>query len=188
MFIVVLCGCSVFKENTHQFENKNELVFFDINTNADQQTIFCDVNAKNNWSCPLITEKTPIKTKEALAESPVVRTIVAEKIDDVLFGFNESSLTDISKVRLISLLPLLMKGKITLKGYTDSIGSENYNINLSAERVVRVKEFLVETGIRSEMIEAKSFGECCFVAANENDESRALNRRVEIYIEQSRLE
>ncbi len=82
----------------------------------------------------------------------------------------------------------VMKGKITLKGYTDSIGSENYNINLSAERVVRVKEFLVETGIRSEMIEAKSFGECCFVAANENDESRALNRRVEIYIEQSRLE
>lgn len=53
---------------------------------------------------------------------------------------------------------------------------------------MRVKEFLVETGIRSEMIEAKSFGECCFVAANENDESRALNRRVEIYIEQSRLE
>ena len=189
MFIVVLCGCSVLKTNTHQFENKNELVFFDINTNSDQQTIFCDVNAKDNWSCPLISPKTPIIIREVKSERLLItQPIINKKLDNILFEFNQSDLLEIERVRLISLLPMLINSTINLHGYTDNVGDENFNNKLSMDRANHVKEFLIAIGVKAELIKTESFGECCFVASNDNDESRALNRRVEIYIEQSRLE
>ena len=35
-----------------------------------------------------------------------------------------------------------------------------------------------------EALETNGFGECCFIMPNDNDKSRSLNRRVEIYIEE----
>lgn len=36
----------------------------------------------------------------------------------------------------------------------------------------------------SSQIETNGLGECCFLMPNDNDKSRSLNRRVEIYIEE----
>lgn len=190
MFIVVLCGCSVINKSSIALSQKAELVFMDVNSNFSHQIVFCDVHKENHWSCPNPSIKTSIKIEEEPQHHKNdVESFSMIKIDNVLFDFDQSAMRNVDKVKLISALPTLSNTSIVLKAYTDEIGSENYNLNLSQERANHVKDFLIELGIKTQRIKTESFGKCCFVASNENDKSRALNRRVEIYAqEQSRLE
>ena len=71
--------------------------------------------------------------------------------------------------------------KIEIDGYTDNVGSSEYNLRLSKKRAEAVKEILVnEFLIRPSRIIVKGFGEKYPLAPNTTPESRALNRRVEI--------
>lgn len=72
--------------------------------------------------------------------------------------------------------------KIRIEGYTDSIGSEAYNLSLSENRAASVKGYLVEQGIDGDRILTIGFGEQYPVASNETEEGRAKNRRAEIKI------
>ena len=49
--------------------------------------------------------------------------------------------------------------KLSLGGYTDERGGNDYNQSLSELRVQRVKEFLVSQGIAAEKIDTAAFGE-----------------------------
>ena len=79
---------------------------------------------------------------------------------------------------------MLSGNRVVLSGYTDDIGTGDYNKNLAQERADSVKKFLIQTGIIPNLLETNGFGECCFIMPNDNDKSRSLNRRVEIYIEE----
>lgn len=72
--------------------------------------------------------------------------------------------------------------KIRIEGYTDSIGSEAYNLSLSENRAASVKGYLVDQGIDGDRILTIGFGEQYPVASNETEEGRAKNRRAEIKI------
>jgi OOP family OmpA-OmpF porin len=72
--------------------------------------------------------------------------------------------------------------KIRIEGYTDSIGSEAYNLSLSEKRAASVKGYLVDQGIDGDRILTIGFGEQYPVASNETEEGRAKNRRAEIKI------
>ena len=75
--------------------------------------------------------------------------------------------------------------KISLKGYTDSKGPDNYNVGLSKQRVNAVKEFLIANGIDNSRILIDALGEKNPVADNTSVNGRKLNRRVEVrFIEQ----
>jgi len=50
------------------------------------------------------------------------------------------------------------EAKLTLDGYTDERGGDDYNQSLSELRVQRVKEFLVSQGIAAEKIDTSAFG------------------------------
>ncbi|MCB0539684.1 MAG: OmpA family protein, partial [Bacteroidetes bacterium] len=67
-----------------------------------------------------------------------------------------------------------------LNGYTDNDGSDNYNINLSKERVQSVKNYLIDKGVSKNKIETGFFGEENPVNENLNEKQKTLNRRVEI--------
>lgn len=70
---------------------------------------------------------------------------------------------------------------IVVSGHADSTGTIEYNRNLSMNRAVAVKEYLVEQGgLSSERITVRSYGEEMPIASNDTDEGRAANRRVEI--------
>jgi len=70
---------------------------------------------------------------------------------------------------------------IVVSGHADSTGTMEYNRNLSMNRAVAVKEYLVEQGgLSSERITVRSYGEEMPIASNDTDEGRAANRRVEI--------
>jgi OOP family OmpA-OmpF porin len=67
-------------------------------------------------------------------------------------------------------------------GYTDSIGSDAYNLKLSQRRANAVKTYLVSRGIDANHIYAEGKGESNPVASNKTREGRAHNRRVEVEI------
>ena len=70
--------------------------------------------------------------------------------------------------------------KVVLKGYTDSTGTEAYNLKLSEKRAQAVAKYLEGKGVCEKRITAKGYGETDFVATNATAEGRAKNRRVEV--------
>jgi outer membrane protein OmpA-like peptidoglycan-associated protein len=73
--------------------------------------------------------------------------------------------------------------KIIVRGHTDSVGSDQFNLALSEKRAISVKETLVKTyGLDPKRIIAQGMGEAMPVADNGNFQGRQQNRRVEIII------
>jgi len=73
--------------------------------------------------------------------------------------------------------------KLVVQGYTDSQGSESYNMTLSKNRAESVRSFLTAHGISPDRITAEGFGPASPVADNGTAEGRANNRRVEIIVQ-----
>lgn len=67
-------------------------------------------------------------------------------------------------------------------GYTDSIGTEAYNMKLSQRRSDAVKQYLISKGVDADHIYAEGKGESNPIASNKTRDGRAHNRRVEIEI------
>ena len=70
--------------------------------------------------------------------------------------------------------------QIKIKGYTDSLGAYSYNIMISEQRANTIKNYLIAKGVTPLKIAAFGFGPQDFLAGNESEEGRRLNRRVEI--------
>ena len=107
---------------------------------------------------------------------------VAEENGVVLFDFDSATLTPAGEKTLAGYVNILKdgKGNITIVGYTDSIGSEEYNLGLSKRRAESAKAYFAKNGVCPKRITTKGAGETNFVASNETAKGRAQNRRVEI--------
>ena len=68
-------------------------------------------------------------------------------------------------------------------GYTDSTGSDTFNLRLSEERAEEVKKVLNERGVKDAQMLWKGFGEQNPVADNTSTSGRSKNRRVELKID-----
>ena len=73
-------------------------------------------------------------------------------------------------------------GTVLIEGYTDSVGSDDYNQALSSRRAESVQSYLVGQGIDRGRLTASGLGESAPVADNESAMGRQLNRRVEVII------
>ena len=72
--------------------------------------------------------------------------------------------------------------RVEITGHTDSVGDEQYNLDLSHQRAVSVGNYLVGRGVGSNRVFAYGAGEGQPVASNDSDSGRASNRRVEILL------
>lgn len=72
--------------------------------------------------------------------------------------------------------------KVRIEGHTDSDGADKYNLTLSDKRVKSVMKYLVDHGVEEARLEAKGYGETEPLVANDTDENKAKNRRVEFEI------
>jgi outer membrane protein OmpA-like peptidoglycan-associated protein len=101
------------------------------------------------------------------------------------FDFNKATIKPEGKVKLDEAVALLNKYpdmKVSCDGYTDSIGSDAYNMKLSQRRAEAVVSYLESKGIAASRLTAKGFGKSNPVADNKTAEGRAKNRRVEIVV------
>ena len=65
-------------------------------------------------------------------------------------------------------------------GHTDNIGTSDYNMKLSQARADAVKTWLVSHGIATARVTARGYGDTRPLVANDTDQDRFKNRRVEL--------
>ncbi len=103
------------------------------------------------------------------------------------FNFNKFEITPQSKLKLDSFLqssPPSSIQKINLYGHCDSVGSNQYNDELSLKRIKTTKEYLTGNNIAENIFDTtRGFGKRVPLNKNSTNEERFLNRRVEIIIE-----
>ncbi|MGM0377809.1 MAG: OmpA family protein [Bacteroidota bacterium] len=111
--------------------------------------------------------------------------IVVEFSSNILFGFDESNLSEDAKTNLDKLVVVLNnypETNIEVQGHTDNKGSEAYNQTLSEQRSGTVSAYLSDEGIASNRLTIKGFGETLPKYENETADGRTQNRRVEFLI------
>jgi outer membrane protein OmpA-like peptidoglycan-associated protein len=104
---------------------------------------------------------------------------------DVLFAFGKYDLRPNTREALAKLSGIVLGHpglKLSVEGYTDSIGSDEVNQTLSQKRADTVRDYLVQQGVDASSITATGFGKSNPVASNDTDQGRQQNRRVEIII------
>jgi OmpA-OmpF porin, OOP family len=107
------------------------------------------------------------------------------RINNIFFETAKSELKPESFSELNRLVKLMEQNpamEIALAGHTDNIGSEEANQKLSTDRARSVLDYLVSKGITAGRISSAGFGKSKPVAANETEEGRAINRRVEFTV------
>lgn len=125
----------------------------------------------------------------ASAEHPTVRrsryNILITFKSDLMFDLDSFTLRDEASKEIDQLAEVLKRyprTRVRVNGFTDSIGSERENLELSENHAVAVKNALVRSGINPDRIRARGYGEDKPIRSNATDSGRQLNRRVVIVI------
>jgi outer membrane protein OmpA-like peptidoglycan-associated protein len=135
-------------------------------------------------------EKTKAETDQLLKEFSDLKAQQTERgivltMGDVLFAFGKSELLTGAIRNVEKVADFLQKNptrNILIEGYTDSVGSDEFNRTLSQKRADAVKGQLVANGISPDRITTKGYGKQFPVASNDSAGGRQLNRRVEVLI------
>ncbi|MDQ2794458.1 MAG: RICIN domain-containing protein [Bacteroidota bacterium] len=113
--------------------------------------------------------------------------VVGEKVDlpSIIFAQGKATLLGSSFIELNRLAIALQAAPATevrLEGHTDNVGPADKNQQLSEDRVAEVKRYLVGRGISENRITTVGFGGSRPKFSNTREETRRLNRRVELVI------
>ena len=104
---------------------------------------------------------------------------------DVLFDFNKYTLKPEARERLAKISGIVLAYpdlKLQVEGFTDSIGSDQYNQELSEKRAEAVRDYLVSNGVNMNNVVAEGMGKSDPIASNSTAQGRKLNRRVEMVV------
>lgn len=124
---------------------------------------------------------TPLATNKKEGNDAVI-TLAS----DILFDFNSAEISDKAEKAIAKTVEKVPDGtKVTVSGYTDSVGSDSANKKLSKKRAQAVADVISDS--RSDLeLSVKGYGEADPVAKNtakggeDNPQGRAKNRRVEV--------
>ena len=106
-------------------------------------------------------------------------------MSDVLFDTGSYTLRAGAREKLakISGIVLAHPGlNLQVEGHTDSVGSDEFNQQLSERRAGSVRDFLVQQGVTGAAVSSRGFGKTQPVATNDTPEGRQRNRRVELVV------
>ncbi|HKQ85345.1 MAG TPA: OmpA family protein [Candidatus Acidoferrales bacterium] len=106
-------------------------------------------------------------------------------MSDVLFDTGSYTLKPGARETMAKISGILLAHPgltLQIEGYTDSVGSDDYNQQLSEQRAASVRDFLAQEGVPASSITAKGLGKADPVASNDTPEGRQRNRRVEIVV------
>lgn len=135
-----------------------------------------------------------LEESDTFTTSVTLNKIVRNKaynLAQIFYDYKSAKLRDESKAVLDTLFTMLVENPdliIELSSHTDSIGSHNYNDNLSQGRAQSCANYLFDKGIPKERVLPKGYGKRVPVAPNslpngkDNPEGRQMNRRTEYKI------
>lgn len=106
------------------------------------------------------------------------------------FEFDKADLNQKNRELLSRVAGILLASKgygISVFGYTDDVGSADYNQQLSVRRAAAVADYLVQAGVDPGIINRKGYGKSSPVIDGSAPTARAKNRRVEIAVTDSSI-
>ncbi len=151
-------------------------------------------NAIEQCDPGLVAKAEPPQPEVAQAQPtppPAPRT-VRRRINlqtDTYFHFDSAQLTDDGKQKLGQLAQRIARSQnpqVQITGYTDPIGTEQYNQKLSEDRAQAVKQYLVQQGIANDQVQVAARGESNPVVQCPDKQGNALiqclapNRRSQV--------
>ena len=104
---------------------------------------------------------------------------------EVSFDFNSATIKPSfysSLNKIADIMNRYPQTQIVVAGHTDSVGSEQYNLELSLRRANAVADYLITHGVARSRMSTEGRGELEPVADNATPEGRSQNRRVEIFV------
>ncbi|WP_158793494.1 OmpA family protein [Granulicella sp. L60] len=131
-----------------------------------------------------VRERLRSQLNSVLATSESARGLIVN-MSDVLFDTGKYTLkpnTQISLAKVAGILQAYPGLKLQVEGYTDSVGSDDYNQKLSENRADAVRDFLVTQGVSADNISATGYGKAKPVADNATAQGRSQNRRVNLVV------
>lgn len=182
--IILLMSCSQSEKEKIDTQSE-ETMYMKEDENVDAST-----REQTNWdevdvSSPIVSYE-EIQSEEIEVRGTNDYSVYA--VDEtVLFDFDKASIRDSGKEKLREVITSVKKrhpdGNIAVRGYTDAIGTKDYNKALAEERARAVASFLQEDdAIEDDQVTVIARGEQDPVASNETPEGRQKNRRVEILV------
>jgi outer membrane protein OmpA-like peptidoglycan-associated protein len=106
-------------------------------------------------------------------------------MSDVLFDTGSYTLKPGAREKLAKISGILLAHPgltLQIEGHTDSVGTDDFNQQLSERRADSVRDFLAENGVPASTITAHGFGKTQPVATNDTADGRQRNRRVELVV------
>ncbi|NRD71905.1 TonB-dependent receptor [Shewanella sp. VB17] len=146
---------------------------------ADMHFISLGLSYHFNQQKKSVTTYPPQKTNIELAPIAVANKIPSHT--SVLFLFDSTKFEvneDLDKLAIA--IKQHTSGMVTITGYTDSLGSEKYNQQLSEARAHSIADYFIRQGINPLRLIVLGQGENSPIAQNTTSEGRVLNRRVNI--------
>jgi len=110
---------------------------------------------------------------------------ITVRLNKIFFDFDKATLRPESYPELNKVVDFLNENpttQIEIGGHTDSMGTDEYNINLSQGRADAVRSYLVGEGVQNTRVVSVGYGENLPEATNRTDEGRQTNRRVEFKV------
>lgn len=110
---------------------------------------------------------------------------VVVQLNDITFEIAKAELKPDSFEELDRLIKMLEDSptvKCEISAHTDDVGNDDYNLKLSDKRAKSVVDYLASKGIKTERMIPKGYGETQPLVANDTDENKAKNRRVQFKI------
>lgn len=150
---------------------------------ASRSSVQLDARTAEADAAKLVIEQQNILINELNAQKTERGLVIT--LSDVLFRTDKAQLQTEGLRNVDKLADFLQQYpdyKVLVEGYTDSRGSDAHNQDLSDRRAESVSRALLRSGITSDRVIARGYGEEYPVADNDTASSRQLNRRVEIIL------
>ncbi|RXK60857.1 flagellar motor protein MotB [Lacibacter luteus] len=145
---------------------------------AEKQSGINIINTdESDWSSTKFTNNDIVLDRKII--------LTPETVVTVYFDFDKHNIKPDAAFKLDSLYDILVKNPgaiVQISGYTDGLGSEEYNKILSDKRAKACADYLMAKGVDSARISFESFGACCpvemeLINGRDNADGRAKNRR-----------
>ena len=172
------------KNNNNRWDNNLALlagVDFAFGGNNNQNGV--DMAQQQQQEAKLLAAQKATQAKKLAAQKAAqLKTQIAKlELLNINFPNNVYLLTDGAQSKIDqydSFLQTHTNYNILVRGYTDSVGPQAYNLRLSQKRADTVARYIISHGINAKRVQAIGYGEAYPVASNSTKQGRAKNRRV----------
>lgn len=136
----------------------------------------------------VVEKEKPCYTLEEILDLVVAQKPIAGKticaIDLINFEFAKSTINKGSYAYLDKIAMLMQRTNLNVevKGHTDNVGKEEFNLELSKKRAKAVYSYLIKKGVSPSKLSYTYYGMTKPIASNDTEEGRVINRRVEFEI------